>query len=279
MSARRAFVLGAIVGAGVLAAVGAVSAGSSSSVRPQRRAETVPANFLIDLKDIDGLLTKLVHDLHSGKLDSPDVITRIARIENAKRAMIREFLQQPIYGLKASGVFLNLDCLDSNLHKGIGYVLGSKGRQLTNTDMNDITKYVEAGQKCKETLETTLHAANPPPEKLSLTTFPTWTHNTDIGKSNICINVETEPPQGFLSADVTGPGGFHTSLPKTPLHPDGTRQTGAEIAQAGEYKYTITVYDANGNATATTANTFTVDAPPQDGPTPPFGPPCPKPTQ
>jgi len=62
------------------------------------------------------------------------------------------------------------------------------------------------------------------PEKVSITESDTWAHNAAIGKSNICINVETTPPQAFISAGLTGPGNYTASLPKTPLHPDGTRQ-------------------------------------------------------
>jgi hypothetical protein len=128
-------------------------------------------------------------------------------------------------------------------------------------------------------LKKALQKANPPPEKVSITESDTWAHNPDIGKSNICINVKTTPPQAFISVSVGGPGNYKANLPKAPLHPDGTRQVGATITQAGSYTDNLTVYDKNGTQTATSTNTFTVAPPPQNGPTPKFGPDCPKPPQ
>jgi hypothetical protein len=267
--------LGAIVGAGVLAAVGAVGAATGGSTRPAYRAESSPKAALQDLAFIDSQLTKAINEAKEGK----DVASRIDNIVRAKLQLVRGVLTAPVDGVAGSIWFRTLDCVDVDVKLA---KITEQGHAFIHAPRkNTVPQFLEAAAGCKKRLEADVQKANPPPraEKLSLTTFPTWTHNTDIGKSNICINVKTEPAQGFLSATLTGPGGFHTSLPKTPLHPDGTRQTGAEIAQPGEYKYTITVYDANGNPAATAANTFTVAAPPQDGPTPPFGPPCPKPTQ
>jgi hypothetical protein len=121
--------------------------------------------------------------------------------------------------------------------------------------------------------------AAPPHPSVSISEAGTWTYNTAIGKANICINVKTTPPQASISASVTGPNNYKANLPVTPLHPDGTRQIGAPITQPGAYTDTLTVYDTTGKQTATTTNTFTVAPSPQDGPTPKFGPPCPKPTQ
>jgi hypothetical protein len=120
--------------------------------------------------------------------------------------------------------------------------------------------------------------ATPPPPAVSISEQDTWTYNTTIGKANICINVKTTPPQASISVNVTGPNNYTASLPETALHPDGTRQIGALITQPGSYTDNLTVYDATGKQTATTTNTFTVAPPPQDGPTPTFGPSCPKPT-
>jgi hypothetical protein len=180
--------------------------------------------------------------------------------------------------VKFSEVFRRLDCLDSELWIGLEQeIISHHNSNITKETIADV---FAKGQKCKETLETEFKKANqPPPEKVSITESDTWAHNPDIGKSNICINVETTPPQAFISAGVTGPGNYKANLPKTALHPDGTRQVGATITQAGSYTDTLTVYDKNGTQTATTMNTFTVAPPPQDGPTPKFGPSCPKPTQ
>jgi hypothetical protein len=162
MSARKAFVLGAIVGAGVLAAVGAVSAGSSGSVAPaspRLRADVVPPAVFDDLKHIDKLLAKLIGDVRSGSLESgAQTIDRIAEIERAKREMVSAFFEQPIYGLKFSEVFFGLDCLDRDLGQGIGEVLG----HVDNARVADI---ITKGQKCKQRLENKLRKGSPPPSQ------------------------------------------------------------------------------------------------------------------
>ncbi len=133
-----------------------------------------------------------------------------------------------------------------------------------------------------EALGATITPPPPPPSQVQITEFDTWAHNTEIHKSNICINVETTPPQASISATITGPSNYKATLPITPLHPDGTRQVGAQINQSGDYTKTLTVYDATGKQTATVTKTFTVLPPPPDGPqagpVPPFGPPCSVPT-
>lgn len=317
MSARRAFVLGAIVGAGALAAVGAVSAGSSSPSSPTDRA---PSGLLDELTKLDGYIenglkaaeagnhreaesaatdvrqlkdkirkeyfnqsvnggkfgtailefdcidveiAKIRHDL-AHKRDTHD--SDFKHAEDCKQRLAEDFFQQPVYGVKASDIIKALDCIDARV-----FFLAD----LTPADF-------KTAKGCKQTLERRFKAvpAPPPPaEKVSIFEFDTWAHNTDIDKTNFCINVKTTPPQASISASVTGPGNFSANLPITPLHPDGTRQIGATITLKGPYTDTLIVYDVSGKQTATTTNTFTVKAPPQDGPPPTFGLPCEKPAK
>ncbi len=115
------------------------------------------------------------------------------------------------------------------------------------------------------------------PQAVRITETDTWAHNASLGKSNVCLDVATTPPQAYVSAELTGPGGFDAKTDgKAPLHPDGTAQIRATITQAGSYTDTLTVYDQNGNQTATSTNTFTVKPPPDNGPE--ANPPCQAPT-
>jgi hypothetical protein len=116
-----------------------------------------------------------------------------------------------------------------------------------------------------------------PHASAKITETDTWAHNAPLGKSNVCINVATSPAQAFVSADMTGPGGYDASTGgKQPLHADGTAQIRATITQAGSYTDSLTVFDKDGNQTATSTNTFTVTPPPNNGPD--TNPPCPAPT-
>src|SRR5438094_427558 len=104
----------AALAAGTLLAL-SVSTGSVAG-QTAHAAETVRQGLLAELKHIDKRLSKLINDLRSGSLDTGgQTIDRIAEIEKAKREMVSAFFEQPVYGLKFSFVFLQLDCLDGSL--------------------------------------------------------------------------------------------------------------------------------------------------------------------
>jgi hypothetical protein len=260
-------VLGAIVGAGVLAAVGAVGAWSS----PERHADTVPRAVFDDLKFMDQQLTKAIAEAGKGE----SVGHRVDTIKKTKLELVDGELNLPVDGVQARVWFRTLDCVDVEIALAKRIEDFGVGTGHANVQ---IPRYLKAAQRCKETLEKALTKANQP-EKVSITESDTWAHNEAIGKSNICINVKTTPPQAFISAELAGPGNYTANLPKTPLHPDGTRQVGATVTQAGAYTDTLNVYDKNGKQTASTTNTITVAPPPQNGPDPTFGPSCPAPTK
>jgi hypothetical protein len=119
--------------------------------------------------------------------------------------------------------------------------------------------------------------ATPPPPSLSISEDDTWAYNTAIGKGNICINVRTSPAQVSISATLSGPNGYQAKLNTTPLKTDGSIQIASPITVGGNYTKTLIVYDTTGKQTATVTKTFTVAAPPQDGPA--TTPPCTKPSQ
>ena len=266
--------LGAIVGAGVLAAVGAVNAASGGSAKPIAVSEVVPKSVFDELKFMDQQLTKAIAEAGKGEAVRP----RIDNIKKAKFQLIDSQFGDLVDGVKGSTWFRELDCVDVQLRLAQTYETLSNAEHFKQFLEKDIPGFLENAQKCKEKLETALGKANQP-EKVSITESDTWAHNASIGKSNICINVKTTPPQAFISAGLAGPGNYTASLPKTPLHSDGTRQVGATITEAGSYTDTLRVYDKSGTQTATTTHTFTVAPPPQDGPDPAFGPSCPAPTK
>jgi hypothetical protein len=276
MSARRAFVLGAIVGAGVLAAVGAVSAASVDSIRPASRTDGSPKTALEDLAHIDSQLTKAINDAKEGK----DVESRIGTIAKAKLELVDSQLGAAVDGVKGGTWFRALECVDFRLSLAKLAEQGHLPKHGATGPFGVVTE-LEYAKACKQSLEAAIQKANPPSTgKVSITESDTWAHNQAIGKSNVCINVKTTPPQSFVSGTLTGPGGFTASTNgNKPLHADGTAQIRTPITQAGSYTDNLTVYDKNGTQTATSSNTFTVDPPPQDGPTPAFGPSCPAPTQ
>jgi hypothetical protein len=106
----------------------------------------------------------------------------------------------------------------------------------------------------------------------------TWTHNPPLGKSNVCINVRTDPPAEDADIDVTlqGPG-TESSTHNGRLSGRGRGQLIFPITKAGQFTKTIVVYDKNDKEVARTTVTFTVADPPTDGAA--TTPPCPKPTK
>jgi hypothetical protein len=226
-----------------------------------------PAGVMADLTYIDKLLTKLIADWKAGDLHRGDLIRRATEIANAKRAMVKEFFNGPTYGTVTwSEVFNKLDCLDTQLYLAYGF-------DVTNNP-STLDRFT-AAQKCKQTLETELGKAAAA-QNVTIAEDDTWAHNAAIGKSNICINVRTTPAQASVSGTITGPGSYSAHLDTRPLDPPGSIQITAPITVAGDYTKTLIVYDATGKQTATVTKTFTVAAPPQDGPA--TTPACPKPT-
>src|SRR5437868_7433949 len=102
MTARRAFVLGAIVGAGVLATVGAVSASSSSSrpvyatgpsARPQSRVGT-PESIVGSLKALDVFLERFLEDVKNQRFK--DYLRDSKDIRDIKRELFREYASEKV---------------------------------------------------------------------------------------------------------------------------------------------------------------------------------------
>jgi hypothetical protein len=118
--------------------------------------------------------------------------------------------------------------------------------------------------------------AGPPSSRVTISEDDTWAHKQAIGKGTICINVRTTPAQASATVTLSGPNGYRSTSPKMTRLIDGARQFTSPITQQGNYTKTITVYDPAGNRTATTARTFTVTPPPQNGP--PTQPACDAPT-
>ncbi len=265
--------LGAIVGAAVLGAVGAIEGSSGPTantpsrlaVVAQQSADAVPPGLLAELEHLDKLLDRLKADWKSGKLDQSELLNRVLfEIREEKRALVKRYFNAPAYGsVTYSEVLEKLDCVDTQLALAWGFAVWS----------SQSTKYVpdriERAKKCKQALETRLRKV------VTISEDDTWAHNPALGKSRLCINVRTSPAQVSVSAVITGPGDYRADIVSR-LHADGSAQIRGIITLAGDYTKTIAVYDASGEKTATVTKTFTVDAPPKDGPA--TNPPCAKPT-
>src|SRR5437764_1002351 len=85
-----------------------------------RAASVVPEGLLTDLVKLDRKLAKLIHEERTKGLDVFELHRRVERITHAKQAMVDQFFDQPVYGVKYSEVFNQLDCLDRNLELGYG---------------------------------------------------------------------------------------------------------------------------------------------------------------
>ena len=131
--ARKAFVLGALVGAGVLAAVGAVSAGGNRPVRSAssqtavtqiarmgQRAE-VPPTALPELAAIDERLNRLVNLAEN--LDLAALLpTEINAIDELQRQFGDKYLQAGL-GIPYNPndpIYNNLEGMDFSLHAAVG---------------------------------------------------------------------------------------------------------------------------------------------------------------
>ena len=160
-----------------LGAVGASRGSASSATAAGSTGVTadVPPGLLIDLVQLDRKLARLIaSERAKGGLDRDELISRVKEIESAKLAMVDQFFGQPVYGVKFSEVFRQLDCLDQQLKLGSGIQIG-EGAAAARQDL--IARTVERGKGCKQKLENELRkAAGQPPPKVSLNTL----HSFDL---------------------------------------------------------------------------------------------------
>src|SRR5437763_1442221 len=82
-------------------------------------ASVVPEGLFTDLVKLDRKLARLIHEERTKGLDVHELARRVERIDHAKQAMVDQFFDQPVYGVKYSEVFSELDCLDRDLHQGL----------------------------------------------------------------------------------------------------------------------------------------------------------------
>jgi hypothetical protein len=287
MSARKAFMLGAVVGASLLAVVGAVSASSSGQTQQPAAVMSPDARNTLPPPGLKGLVQNLKHwDTLLEKLRRmapSELRSAFKQFEAASvwRFQVYKAVPGDVYGVPISKVLSTLDRVEGHIRLADD-IRTQPGRA------GDVTHEIKLAEIEKDALLQLFQAAlpspspspppPPPPPTVSISEDDTWAHNPEIGKSNVCINVRTTPAQASVSATLDGPDGYRAHLDKTPLdQPQGSIQIKSEITLAGDYTKTLIVYDANGNQTATVTKTFTVAPPPQDGPT--TNPPCPKPTQ
>src|SRR5437764_347201 len=78
-------------------------------------ASVVPGGLFTDLVKLDRKLAKLIHQERTKGLDVFELRRRVDEIAGAKLAMVDQFFDQQIYGVKLSEVFTQLDALDVDL--------------------------------------------------------------------------------------------------------------------------------------------------------------------
>ena len=252
--------------------VGAVVArpGPSTPFPGSRIGEAPPEQLFTDLVHLDNQLDRAIKSAKKNDLTGGEV----SNVEDAMSDLIKRDFTQTLYGVKFREVFHDLNCVGVRLdHVSLLLASGVSGAPGLGTQVGQL----EVARSCKQRLEKKLHTAAQQPSQVTISEDDTWAHNPDIGKSRICINVRTSPPQASVSARITGPGDYEAEVGRSPLHADGSGQIRGIITQAGKYTKTLVVYDASGKQTATVTKTFTVAEPPQDGPK--TDPPCVKPTE
>src|SRR5947209_4110922 len=114
---RLAAAFATAVTAGLFAAV---VASQPVSAQTARAASFVPDGVFTDLVKLDRKLARLIHDERTKGLDVFELVRRVEVITRAKQAMVDQFFAQPVYGVKFSEVFRQLDCLDQHLTEGAG---------------------------------------------------------------------------------------------------------------------------------------------------------------
>src|SRR5262249_52782891 len=111
---------------------------------------------------LDRNLAKLISDERRGSgigIGGPgDLVDRVKEIEREKRALVVQFFNEAVYGVKFSEVFNKLDCLDSWLEFGEGLAFNHNpafefGTEATANDF-------EKGKQCQQQLEAALHASS-----------------------------------------------------------------------------------------------------------------------
>src|SRR5947209_5741269 len=82
-------------------------------------ASVVPDRLFTDLVKLDRKLARLIHDERTKGLDVHQLRRRVDEIAGAKLAMVDQFFDQQVYGVKFSEVFTQLDSLDVDLQAAV----------------------------------------------------------------------------------------------------------------------------------------------------------------
>jgi tetratricopeptide (TPR) repeat protein len=127
----------------------------------------------------------------------------------------------------------------------------------------------------KEALERAIETGIPEPPSI-LQSF-SWAHNLLLEKTNVCIDLETTPPQDSVTVELFGPNGYHAKSPAYQPLVDGKLRLISLITMPGKYTDKVTTYDAKRVETGSATMEFTVKPPPDDGPE--LDPPCEAPTK
>jgi hypothetical protein len=126
---------------------------------------TAPDELFDALAILNAELALLIADEKEKGLKFGDLRERTDEIKNDKRAMVRKFFTQDIYGLKARVVILRFDCVDAELALGYGKALLAKE---LNQAIKGLGTFFEHAKRCNDALFEALDGlTTPPPDGLT----------------------------------------------------------------------------------------------------------------
>ena len=91
---------------------------------------------------------------------NPRATGSVKEIQEAKHRMVKRWFSQPLFGVEARDVILNVACMDSELSQAYGVLGQARSHILGSKFQDELFKFLERAKKCKQTLETDLRNAN-----------------------------------------------------------------------------------------------------------------------
>lgn len=208
--------------------------------------EGAPKEVLAALTTLDQMLSRLIEDERTKHPDASHLLSRVIDIGHTKLEFVREFFDQPMYGVRFYEVFSELDRVDTQLQTGVGW---ARGGGFTRQQIED--RFKDA-QKSKQKLETEWRNANPPEPSLRPIHAVFTPAPAGQGCSPpYCTTVYTENATGqgltyqwavSIPADPNCANGFQPNKPR----PNQATWYHADTNEGGPCNHTGSTYDEQG---------------------------------